>query len=154
MARTKWLGRLQSVSWRNASLLVDGAHNPASAQVLRQYVDTLQPSGVNWVMGMLSTKDHREIFQALLKSGDRLYLVPVPDPLTANPEALSTLAWQICPQLTSCQTYTNLEAGLTAATQSSENLVVLCGSLYLIGYFLKTNPMKKSRENNLINFTF
>jgi len=141
MARTKWLGRLQSISWRNASLLVDGAHNPASAQVLRQYVDTLQPSGVNWVMGMLSTKDHTEIFQALLKSGDRLYLVPVPDPLTANPEELSTLARQICPELTSCQTYTNLEDGLTAATQLSENLVVLCGSLYLIGYFLKTNPI-------------
>jgi dihydrofolate synthase/folylpolyglutamate synthase len=142
MAKTTWPGRLQWTTWRDRPLLIDGAHNPAAAVALRQYVDTLN-TPVSWVMGILSTKDHADIFQALLRPCDRLYLVPVPDHSSANPEALATLAQTICPELTECFTYPHLEAGLEAAmanpTETSKHLVVLCGSLYLVGYFLKTN---------------
>jgi dihydrofolate synthase/folylpolyglutamate synthase len=140
MAKTKWPGRLQWTTWHNHRLLIDGAHNPAAAIALRQYVDTLN-TPVTWVMGILSTKDHADIFNALLRPADRLYLVPVPDHSSADPDALATLAQNICPELADCRTYPNLEAGLQAATsnpaEASENLIVLCGSLYLVGYFLK-----------------
>ena len=158
MAQTKWLGRLQWTTWKNHRLLIDGAHNPAAAQALRQYVDTcgvgsppLVPTALpgkagegrggskTWVMGMLSTKDHAEIFEALLRAGDRLYLVPVPDHSSATPEYLATLARNICPELDFCSNYPNLVTGLEAATSTAtpENVLVLCGSLYLIGHFLK-----------------
>ncbi|MBW4574778.1 MAG: bifunctional folylpolyglutamate synthase/dihydrofolate synthase [Aphanothece sp. CMT-3BRIN-NPC111] len=138
MAKTNWPGRLQWTTWKNHRLLIDGAHNPAAAQALRQYVDTCGVS-VTWVMGMLSTKDHAEIFKALLQSGDRLYLVPVPDHSSADPEHLATLAGNICPQLGDRRTFPNLTKGLEAATSTAtaKNLLVLCGSLYLVGYFLK-----------------
>ncbi len=142
MAKTNWPGRLQWTSWQNHRLLIDGAHNPAAAQALRQYVNSLNTS-VTWVMGILSTKDHADIFKALLQPADRLYLVPVPDHSSADPKALATLAQTICPELTDCRTYPNLEAGLQTAisntTESSKNLIVLCGSLYLVGHFLKQN---------------
>lgn len=134
MAKTKWAGRLQWVSWRNNRLLIDGAHNPAAAQVLRQYVDTLESDSVQWVMGMLSTKEHDEIFRAVLRPNDRLYLVPVPDHSSAEPEELAKLADKICP-LASCQTYDDLFTALD--TVAPQSLTVLCGSLYLVGYFLK-----------------
>jgi dihydrofolate synthase/folylpolyglutamate synthase len=139
MAKTRWLGRLQWTTWQNQPLLIDGAHNTAAAQSLRQYVDTLEQP-INWVMGMLSTKDHQDIFQALLRPGDRLYIVPVPDHSTANPETLAQLALQVCPNLDECQTFTELFIGLKTAfngknSDNREN--VLCGSLYLLGYFLK-----------------
>ena len=89
-------------------------------------------------MGMLSTKDHADIFSALLRKGDRLYLVPVPDHSSADPEYLATLAQNICPELADCRTYPDLTAGLEAAV-SPESLLVLCGSLYLLGHFLKEN---------------
>ncbi|MGB5963076.1 MAG: folylpolyglutamate synthase/dihydrofolate synthase family protein, partial [Coleofasciculaceae cyanobacterium] len=66
MAKTTWQGRLQWTTWKNRPLLIDGAHNPAAAVALRQYVDTLQ-TPVTWVMGILSTKDHADIFSALLR---------------------------------------------------------------------------------------
>ncbi|HEY9653169.1 MAG TPA: cyanophycin synthetase, partial [Coleofasciculaceae cyanobacterium] len=139
MAKTRWLGRLQWTTWRDRSLLIDGAHNPAAAQALRQYVDTLN-TPVTWVMGMLSTKDHGDIFNALLRTGDRLYLVPVPDHSSAEPNTLATLAQIICPELAECCTYPDLKNGLQAATSNpannSEHLIVLCGSLYLVGHFL------------------
>ncbi|MGQ4648861.1 glutamate ligase domain-containing protein [Lyngbya aestuarii] len=140
MANTCWLGRLQWTSWHNHPILIDGAHNRAAAQALRQYVDTLNTS-VSWVMGMLSTKDHTEVFKALLRPQDRLYLVPVSDHSSAEPEALATLAQSICPELNNCHTHSNLNAGLEAATSQDattpKNVIVLSGSLYLVGQFLR-----------------
>ncbi|MBE9152202.1 glutamate ligase domain-containing protein, partial [Coleofasciculus sp. LEGE 07092] len=136
MAKTTWLGRLQWTTWCDRPLLIDGAHNPAAAQALRHYVDTLN-TPVSWIMGILSTKDHADIFKALLRPTDRLYLVPVPDHSCADPETLGAIAQSICPELAHCQTYPTLEAGLQAAISTSEDLMVLCGSLYLVGYFLQ-----------------
>jgi dihydrofolate synthase/folylpolyglutamate synthase len=136
MLKTTWLGRLQWTSWNNHRLLIDGAHNPAAALALRQYVDTLN-TPVTWVMGMLSTKDHADIFKALLRPADQLYLVPVPDHSSAKPNELAILAKNICPKLTYCRTYPELENALNQAIVSPENLVILCGSLYLVGHFLK-----------------
>jgi dihydrofolate synthase/folylpolyglutamate synthase len=139
MAKTKWPGRMQCISWKTHQILIDGAHNPASANVLRHYVDTLKTKNITWVMGMLATKDHSDIFQELLKPGDKLYLVPVPDSNSANLGELANLAASICPDLNFCNTYTDVFSALDAAcpsTDNTDNQVVLCGSLYLIGYFL------------------
>ncbi|AUT02939.1 bifunctional folylpolyglutamate synthase/dihydrofolate synthase [Nostoc sp. CENA543] len=133
MAKTKWPGRMQWINWKNYKLLIDGAHNPAAAKVLRDYVDSLNPQNITWIMGMLSTKDHTDIFQVLLKSHDRLYLVPVPDNASANPTELAKLACDICPDLYSCQTYTDEISAMEAALTPGDSLVVVCGSLYLIG---------------------
>lgn len=142
MAKTTWQGRLQWTTWKNRPLLIDGAHNPAAAVALRQYVDT-QQTPVTWVMGILSTKDHADIFSALLRPGDQLYLVPVPDHSSADPEALAILAQNTCPELAHCSSYSQLEDGLDAAflntPETSKQLIVLCGSLYLVGHFLQQN---------------
>jgi dihydrofolate synthase/folylpolyglutamate synthase len=158
IAKTRWQGRLQWFTWQNHRILIDGAHNPASAEVLRQFVDTDRTTSPShptaWVMGMLSTKDHADIFQALLRPGDRLYLCPVPDHSSADPEQLAALAQTICPGLVSCQVYPDVVPALKAALEqhptllveqkgaempatSSMPLTVLCGSLYLIGHFLR-----------------
>jgi dihydrofolate synthase / folylpolyglutamate synthase len=137
MANTQWRGRIQWTTWHDHKLLIDGAHNPAAAIALRQYIDSLN-TPISWVMGMLSTKSHLEIFQALLRPGDRLYLVPVPDHSSADPAELADLARSGCSGLDSIDTYTDLTAGLTAAmTDTATHQPVLCGSLYLLGYFLK-----------------
>ena len=144
MAKTRWPGRLQWTTWNNHPLLIDGAHNPAAAQFLRQYIDSLHKP-VTWVMGMLSTKDHADIFKALLRPADQLYLVPIPDDSTAAPEALASLAETICPKLSDCQTFSELFTALDTAIQTKntpERVVVLCGSLYLVGYFLEKSSKK------------
>jgi dihydrofolate synthase / folylpolyglutamate synthase len=137
MADTRWLGRIQWTRWQGHNLLIDGAHNTAAAIALRQYVDTLDRP-MSWTIGMLTTKAHREIFQALLRPGDRLYLVPVPDHSSADLDLLADLARSVCPTLQSIETHSDLVTGLAAATNSIQaHQPVLCGSLYLLGYFLK-----------------
>lgn len=146
MAKTKWPGRMQWVTWNKHKLLLDGAHNTAAAQVLRQYVDSLDavnPKPVNWVMGMFSDKDHADIFSALLRPGDRLFLVPIPieswpGRTSADLDYLANLAYNICPQLSDRQIHPDLFTALETATSTTDDLIVLCGSLYLVGDFLAT----------------
>ena len=129
MAKTSWAGRLQWLTWHNRDILIDGAHNTAAAKSLRQYVDGLEVE-ITWVMGMLSTKDHQDIFQVLLRPTDQLYLVPVPNHSSANPQALASVATEVCPELTDCQTFSNLPTALETALHTSSNpkrLIVLCG---------------------------
>ncbi len=139
MEQTQWRGRVQWLEYQGKKLLIDGAHNPAAAIVLRQYVDSLTTKSVNWVMGILSTKDHRGIFRALLRPGDRLHLVPVPDHSSADPQELATLAQAICPELASCLVYNDVHQALEQSLPQPE-LTILCGSLYLVGYFLSPKP--------------
>lgn len=150
MAQARWPGRLQWVRWGEASqsysLLIDGAHNPAAAQVLRQYVDSWwidqpgDPQSTTWLMGMLATKDHSDIFAALLRPGDALHLVPVPGHETAVPEELAAIAHAVCPDLSRCEIHDSLGEGLAAIAAVPSHLRVLCGSLYLIGHFLASEP--------------
>jgi dihydrofolate synthase/folylpolyglutamate synthase len=145
IAAARWPGRLQWLTWQDAHgrthrLLVDGAHNLAAAQALRQYIDGL-PTGshpCSWVMGMLSTKDHQDVLAALLRPGDRLHLVPVPDHQSAAPEELAAIAQQACPDLARTDCHGDLGQALAAAVDEPKTLPVLCGSLYLIGYFFGT----------------
>lgn len=138
IAKTEWLGRLQQTTWKNRQILIDGAHNPAAAIALREYVDHLNVSQppINWVIGILATKDSDDILKALLKKGDRLYLVPVPDQNSTSPAELAALASKICPELKHCQTFPDLTTALDDAVVEN-NLTVLCGSLYLVGHFLQ-----------------
>ncbi|MDY6781735.1 MAG: folylpolyglutamate synthase/dihydrofolate synthase family protein [Cyanobacteriota bacterium] len=142
IAKAQWLGRLQWIQWEDRYILLDGAHNPEAARGLRQYTDQLRKnssgnkSEITWVMGILATKDWADIFAELLQPGDRLYLVPIPDHQSALPEELAAIARSTCPQLNDCQTFCDLFDALQRAS-SSDSLIVLCGSLYLVGYFLK-----------------
>ena len=148
ISKTRWRGRLQSIHWQKQPLLIDGAHNPAAAIALRRYVDR-QNKPVTWVMGMLSTKDHEDILAALLKPGDELHLVPVPDHSTAKPEELAQLARQVCPRLDRCQTHSDVFTALNSvfgdrSNLKEERLTILCGSLYLIGHLFQHTDISSS----------
>jgi dihydrofolate synthase / folylpolyglutamate synthase len=137
MSATRWRGRIEWMTWQGHELLIDGAHNPAAAIALRSYVDTIDRP-IAWTMGMLSTKEHPAIFKALLRPEDRLDLVPVPGHSTANPADLAAIARSICPNITAIDLHLDLNSALTNAYKyRSTHQPVLCGSLYLLGDFLK-----------------
>lgn len=146
MASTHWPGRLQWVKWQQQPLLLDGAHNAAAALELRHYIDNLQVPTVHWLIGMLSTKDHSDILKALLRPGDTVSFMPVPEHSSADSRTLVTLATTVCPQLARCQSFDQLELALQNAFIPDDSgtdhspIRVLCGSLYLVGQYLKTYP--------------
>lgn len=141
MANTQWAGRLQWIEFnlngKPSKILIDGAHNVAAAEHLRQFVDDNFPNQrKRWVMGILNTKDRSGILKALLHPDDLLFPVPVPSPATTAPQDLAKLATLILKQHP--QSYPSLDLGLEAAFDDmrSQDIVILCGSLYLVGEFL------------------
>ncbi|AGY59018.1 FolC bifunctional protein [Gloeobacter kilaueensis JS1] len=128
LARTHWPGRYQ---WQQEQLLLDGAHNPQAAVHLRHYLDAIRPGEpVRWIVGILKSKDARSMLTALLRPGDRLLAVPVPDSDSYPPAELVAMARSLGIEAR--------EASNTgeALTGPWEYLSVIAGSLYLIGAHL------------------
>lgn len=137
MKQTRWPGRLQWTNWRDRSLLIDGAHNSAGAIALRQYLDSsdrITPP-IQWIIGMIGGKDHADVLRELLRSNDSLFLVPVPEHTPVDLAKLADLARSICSDLSACEVFSDEIAALEATKE--EGSIVLCGSLYLIGHFLR-----------------
>ena len=105
--------------------------------VLRSFLDS-QPTTLptHWVIGMLATKNHSEMFETLLRSGDSVYLVPVAGHKSADLAMLVELAKSVRPDLKRVWVFDDVMNGLKAATDAQNARVVLCGSLYLLGDFL------------------
>ena len=141
LANTKWAGRLQWIEFnlngKPHKILIDGAHNVAAAAYLRQFVDESFPNQrKHWVIGILNTKDQAGILQALLQPDDLFYPLPVPSPATTSPQDLAKIASSMLK--INSQPHNSLELGLEAAFDAtrSPDVVILCGSLYLVGEFL------------------
>lgn len=147
MQQTQWQGRLQWATYSSSDrkshkILLDGAHNKAAAEYLREFVDRSFPNVQRrWIIGMLDTKDHEGILRSLLQPQDLLFIVPVSNHQSVNPEIVEAIALEILeiPPY-ECE---NLNAGLEAAfnyidrnSDRDSYLVTLCGSLYLVGEFL------------------
>ncbi len=146
MAQARWPGRLQRVPYlvgdREVVLLVDGAHNVAGAEALRQFVDDRYGNrAVTWLVGILDTKDRQGILRALLRRQDGMVAVPVTAHQGTSPRDLADLARPLLDTPpTACD---DLHQGLTAALALSGNAnpdepaIVVCGSLYLVGELLQ-----------------
>jgi len=142
-AQARWPGRLQQLPWRGHDLLLDGAHNPPAAKVLRLELDRRSANqgaaqaGRHWVLGMLANKAGPEILEILLAPGDRAWIVPVPGHASWSTEALQAA----CPTWSQAlQSAPDLERAISQATAAGQAAppVLVAGSLYLIGHLLAT----------------
>ncbi len=137
---TQWPGRLQKLSIKDRTLIIDGAHNQPAAAALRHYVETqLQDDPtVTWSIGILTTKDVTGILKALLRPGDQVYTLPVSDHAGMDPVQLMELATQIQPDLALVQAFETTQDWYTHWLQTNHTSTqVLCGSLYLMGQVLQ-----------------
>ncbi len=147
--KTSWRGRLEWLNWQGISLLVDGAHNPDAARMLRNYIDNLDRpvKSVTWIIGIISTKEHDKIFEELLRDDETLYLVPVPNHSNIESKSLVSPIIGSCVRLKEIRIEKTLESALKLIInkQSNDDLVVLSGSLYLVGYLLKIIEFPNSK---------
>lgn len=153
MGRTFWPGRLQWLTDQGKQFLIDGAHNQPAAIALREYVDQQRGKktfadhdSVTWILAILDNKDHEGILTALLRPGDRLYVVPIPEHSCADPVALQALGQRLCPGLVRCDVFSDWQQALEHALDlpKTNSLTVLAGSLYLVGQVLRTfMPLEK-----------
>ncbi|HAY61116.1 MAG: bifunctional folylpolyglutamate synthase/dihydrofolate synthase [Acidaminococcaceae bacterium] len=132
VAGTVWPGRLERILVR-PDVILDGAHNPDGAQALRDALDKFYPGKpVHFVFGMMGDKAVSEVVRILIRPEDKVCTVRADDgPRAAEAVELANL---IGPQ---ARPFDDVgEAWDQAlADAGSDGLVVVGGSLYLVGTF-------------------
>lgn len=134
LAGTRWPGRCEVVS-DHPTLLLDGAHNPAAAQVLRAFLlenYTSKGKKVVMVFGAMQEKDLSGIMQPLFSCVSRVIVTRAETPRAADPVYLEGLARRYHASVLRAP---SLSAALSAARQEAGEDGVICvtGSLYLVG---------------------
>lgn len=136
LSDTVWPGRLQLIQSPNNSLpsiLLDGAHNAAGAQVLREFLDAhCREVSITMIFGVMQDKAPQEMAELLFPAAKKIILTKAKGPRAADPQAL---ALQLAPLHAGLNCTANLTEALNEASgQAVQNeLIVICGSLYLVG---------------------
>ncbi len=130
-----WAGRLEVID-RHPTILLDGAHNPAAAEVLADFLahsDRSHPSRpVVLVLGMMRDKDHRGFFEPLRGLVDEVVLTQADLPRSATAQELRAsleglvLHPHVMPVLSDAM-------ALARQLATPDGLVCVTGSLMLVG---------------------
>ncbi|HEV8631984.1 MAG TPA: Mur ligase family protein [Thermoanaerobaculia bacterium] len=128
VAGCRWAGRLEAVALPGGpTVLLDGAHNPAGAAELAEFLAALALP-YDLVFGTLADKDAAGMAALLAPPARRVLLAP-PDAARALP--LASLA--ALPPLAGAIATPGAAAALDRAIAGGAPLVVVSGSLYLVG---------------------
>lgn len=139
-AEVRWPGRLELVAVDGRDVLLDGAHNPAGAATLATALDDLRPfltpGRPTLVTASMADKDIVGVVSALAAAdsmrGARVIATQLDVP-RALPAADLAERWRSLAPGTEVSVVADPEAALEAAIGSADGLVVVAGSLYLVG---------------------
>ncbi|MDD3916664.1 MAG: bifunctional folylpolyglutamate synthase/dihydrofolate synthase [Synergistaceae bacterium] len=147
IAAARWPGRFETID-STPPLVLDGGHNPGGVEKLTESLGAVYGGKkIGVVYGCMKDKAYPECLELLRKVCSSLYCVSVPEnPRAAQPELLAETArshgWK--PEDISVL-HDPLEA-IRVASLSNE-VVVCCGSLYLIGYVKSRLSFLKKERN-------
>ena len=139
LAKARWKGRLQTVTWQGHPLLLDGAHNPPAAQQLALERQSWQgqDNGVVWILGIQAHKQAVKMLQLLLQPQDQAWIVPVPDHRSWTRDALVQAEPHWGDQLRDASSAEDALKRIQETSGWPQPMPVLAGSLYLIGDLLE-----------------
>jgi dihydrofolate synthase/folylpolyglutamate synthase len=129
LRRTRWPGRLEFLS-HAPDLVLDGAHNPAGARALADYIREFQSGRPVWlVYGAMRDKAIEEVTEQLFPLAQRLILTAPDFPRALRPQAILDVASYPGAVLTE-----TVSQAIEAARKAPRDAIVFfTGSLYLVG---------------------
>ena len=135
LQQVAWEGRLEIVG-AAPTVMVDGAHNPAAATVLAEYLAEwrrARPAArVSLIVGMMRDKHPREFLAPLLPLVDRLILTQADLPRAATGSELRALLGDDVPSAQVAPTPADALAFARRAAAATD-LICVTGSLMLVG---------------------
>ena len=148
LSEARWAGRLH---WLDDQLLLDGAHNPQAARALREYLEEFLPNRrIALLTAMMRDKQPDACALVLAPVAANVIATQVEGPRALPSEALAAVYRD---HGADARAVPDPGAALTAARAAAGPLgvVVVCGSLYLVGEILKrtgsTGVMPAPGEN-------
>lgn len=135
LQQAHWPGRLELLQLdpSAAPLLLDGAHNPQAARVLRDFLTEHFPARpLTLIFGAMHDKKIAEMTELLFPLAQQIIVTKVANPRAAAPQTIAEASAERQPALTvSADVRAALNAALTNTPQ--DGLICACGSLFLVG---------------------
>lgn len=131
LATARWPGRFEVVGQR-PRVVLDGAHNRASARRLAEALRDLPERGLVLVVGASGDKDLEGIFEELAPAARAVIVTRAAHPRSAPTERLAHVAGRFAADV---QVTANVPEGVAAAVALASPTDVVCvtGSLFVVG---------------------
>ena len=132
LKNTRFCGRFETVG-TEPTVIVDGAHNLAGAEALRHTVEKYVGKKVILVMGMLSDKEYEKCLSGLAPIAKEFVATQPQNPRRLEAEKLAHIAKKFFKD--EPPSFENPSDALAFAKGSaqSDDVIIVCGSLYMIG---------------------
>ena len=141
ITKIKSVARLQEIKSgklkelvKNNRLLLDGSHNEDGARVLNEYLQSLNCKK-HVIIGMMANKDH-EKYISYFKDISSLTTIDIPN----QPNAISGKKLkEKFKNMPNIQYKESIQKAIQSVPLKENDLLIITGSLYLSGEFLKSN---------------
>jgi dihydrofolate synthase / folylpolyglutamate synthase len=132
-------GKLRKYVSSNNQILIDGAHNPLAASVIKKYLESFgKKREIIMVLGMMANKEHKKFINVLKNNIKSIITVDIPNQENfIKKEDLSKIALS-CGVLSKSEN--SVRSALKRIKKENKNAVILVtGSLYFVGEILNLN---------------
>jgi dihydrofolate synthase/folylpolyglutamate synthase len=130
LEHTVWPARLEHFTIGGCRLVVDAAHNPAGARALASYLREHAPHGVTLVFGAMKDKAVVEMLEALAPVSNLTICTTAPTPRAMAADTVAELARPLHARV---EVERDPYDAVARACSSSPSLVVVAGSIFLVG---------------------
>jgi dihydrofolate synthase/folylpolyglutamate synthase len=131
-------GKLLDYINPNNQLYLDGAHNEAAAEAISKFLETLKGKKIYMILGMLNTKDPKVFLKHFTSNITAIKTILIPQQDNSqDPKILAKVANEFGIKATPSQGIT--EALHEIANEDSNAIILITGSLYLMGEVLNKN---------------
>ena len=128
-------GKLKEYA-KNNRLIVDGAHNIGSSKVLSKWVESLNEN-VHLILGMMKDKDHLGFLKNFKNKVKSITLIDIPN--QTGSIAKEELKLKVKSEFSNIEIANSIEESLKYNSNSSSDIILITGSLYLAGEVLNLN---------------
>jgi dihydrofolate synthase/folylpolyglutamate synthase len=115
------------------AFLIDGAHNPAGAKSLRDYLNEFAARPLTLVFGAMRDKQLEQMAEILFPCADTLILTTIKNPRSASIERLQEVADRFARGRVLTNESSSAALRIAEAETPPEGLICIAGSLYLVG---------------------
>ena len=141
ITKIRGIGRLQEIKSgkikdliKNNKLLLDGSHNEDGARVLNEYLQTLD-CNKHFIIGMMSNKDH-EKYISYFKEISSITTVDIPNQQNAISGKKLKEKFK---NVLNVNYEENIEKAIKNLSLKENDILIITGSLYLVGEILNLN---------------
>ncbi len=130
LRRIFWPGRFEVMHVQGKEIILDGAHNPEAAKVLKKTVEIYYPGQrLTLLFGSLDDKDFESNVRALAPVADRVVVCRVPNHRSVHPESVAGIWKKYTSNVEYIDSY---REALDTLLKGGEKRFLICGSLYLV----------------------